>query len=124
MDWVQLLDRFGLPTAFLIVITWILWQAVRWSAKNVVEPLVSTHMRVINSLQESMERQTSTMEEVKDAIVKVEETQRQTVSIQREQLHGQRDSIRAQEAVRMELAKQTQLLRSGPTDETDPRPRG
>jgi hypothetical protein len=53
MDWRELFN-YGLPTAMLSVMTYGLWKVAVWARVKVVEPVVTAHLRLIQTMQDTI----------------------------------------------------------------------
>jgi hypothetical protein len=49
MDWVQLLERFGLPTVYALAMAWFGWQVFRWLADKVAAPFLASHFQMMET---------------------------------------------------------------------------
>ena len=78
MDVWQNLFNFGVPTAILLILLWGIWKIITWAKLVVVEPVVGSHLKLIDSLNEHLPKQTSSIEK----LVKESETQTKESKIQ------------------------------------------
>ena len=49
-------ERVGVPAAVMLVIVYLLYRAVKWSAKEVVVPVRDAHVRYMTKTEETMGR--------------------------------------------------------------------
>ena len=75
MDASQLFQAVGIPVACMIVMGLGIWRAGKWSAKNVIEPLVSRHMQFLDKLEKIMESQANTLKIQAETLVKLAEAE-------------------------------------------------
>ncbi len=56
MDDVTVKDLFnyGVPTGILLIVLWAIWRILGWVKANVVEPVVKSHLDLINVLKENV----------------------------------------------------------------------
>lgn len=51
MDFVQFVEKLGLPTAQLVAVVLGIWQAFRWSAKEVIIPARDRHFKFMDTVE-------------------------------------------------------------------------
>lgn len=51
--WYRLLERFGMPTAYLFVLTSVLYQAITWTGQQVVLPAAKAHINMVTTVGEA-----------------------------------------------------------------------
>ena len=57
MDLVAVAREFGAPLTILAVVLLGLWRVLRWTATNIVEPVVTAHLGLIEGLKQSASQQ-------------------------------------------------------------------
>ncbi len=50
--------NFGVPTAILLMLMYGLWKMAMWFKESVVEPVVKSHLKLIETLNEHIPKQT------------------------------------------------------------------
>lgn len=59
MDWISLLQTFGLPVVCLFALATAVWRALIFLGANILKPLADRHIAFIDKLQEVIESQHS-----------------------------------------------------------------
>jgi len=78
---VDLAREFGFPIAALCVLVWCLIHVGKWMATKVVEPLVSSHTRLVNRLEQNDNRTTEAISRLEETSQRLTETLEQHHSI-------------------------------------------
>lgn len=63
-EFAELLKSLGVPTGLLLLLGFAVWQALRWLAATVVEPLAQTHIHLVESVQQGQARQQAAAEQM------------------------------------------------------------
>lgn len=67
MEWKDAFN-YGLPSLLLFILFIGLWRLAIWSRQHIVEPIVKNHLKLIDTLNEHVPRQTEKISKVGDAI--------------------------------------------------------
>lgn len=69
----QVAEKFGVPTAFCTVLCTAIWFSVRWTAQEVIKPVISGHVSYLKAEQEDRKemktaliKQTAILEDIRD----------------------------------------------------------
>jgi hypothetical protein len=62
-----LLRDFGLPTAMLVALIWLLVKAGRWVGTHVFLPMVEAHVNFLATIQKSVEEHTAGLKRLNDS---------------------------------------------------------
>jgi hypothetical protein len=71
MDWVDVATRFGLPTMFLLGLSFALWKTGVWLAVNVVTPIVTAHKAYLERTALNSEKLAEVLRETNERTAKV-----------------------------------------------------
>jgi len=69
--WVEAIKSLGVPTAFLCIVTYMIWSAGKWASSEVVMPLVRRQMEFIDTATRTLD-----------------DTQKAAAAVQQVQIHG------------------------------------
>ena len=72
-DWAEIFAKLGLPTGMLLIVVLALWKTGRWSAANVVTPVVNGHLEWLKKSELRDERQTELLAKLVDESSRVRE---------------------------------------------------
>jgi hypothetical protein len=62
------LFNYGVPTALLMIVLWALWRLTTWARDKVVEPVVKSHLELIDALKTHVPKQTDAINAQSTAI--------------------------------------------------------
>ena len=68
--------NYGVPTGVLLMILWAIWKVTTWAKKEVMLPLIKSHLELIEILKVHMPKQTEAISQL------VEESAKQTKILQ------------------------------------------
>jgi len=74
MDTVQILREFGMPTMFLLIGGYAIWQGVQWVATRVVIPLQDRHFAFLAHLQEHLDTMSATQAQLVNDLRRLSES--------------------------------------------------
>lgn len=72
--WFRVAEKFGVPVVILAFVGVALVSGARWTADNVVSPLVNRHIRFIDTTEETMEKQASNDAEQTEALKQISQS--------------------------------------------------
>jgi|SRR6516225_9781732 hypothetical protein len=64
MDYLAIAERLGIPFVCILAMALAIWQAVRWFAKSIVQPLIKAHINYLNETVAQGKENTQTMKEI------------------------------------------------------------
>lgn len=77
ISWLEKLFNYGVPTVLLALVCYAGWRGMRWLHEKVADPLIevfkkiiASHLKLINTLNEHIPKQTDMLTETKDEVVK------------------------------------------------------
>jgi hypothetical protein len=60
--------NYGVPTGLLCVLMFGLWKIVLWAKKDVVKPVLDSHLKLIKTLNDHIPKQTEQLEKQTDIL--------------------------------------------------------
>ena len=83
-EWTNLITNFGLPTAILVVLCFALWRGGIWLTRTVVEPVVKSHLELVEVLSKRFPEQCSRLQALVDMQKEIQKAlQDQTIILKR-----------------------------------------
>lgn len=72
----QVAEKFGVPTAFCTVLCTAIWFSVRWTAQEVIKPVISGHVSYLKAEQEDRKEMKDALIRQTDILVDIKEYQK------------------------------------------------
>lgn len=132
MEWKEAFN-YGLPTVLLLFVLGGLWKIIVWGKTSVVEPLLKSHLELIETLKESLPItnqklgeivettrescvcQEKQMRDIAESAKAAADTAKIVASTQEKQMNGLQQSMDNQTIlVRNAIEKQTQVIKDKP----------
>lgn len=98
MDWMQVIERIGIPLGILAAFAWGAWKALCWVGEEVVKPIVARTVKFLDQMEETTERMSDSIRIMSDHTS--------------EHLRLQREETTKLESIHAETAEQTRVLRA------------
>ena len=92
VDWLNLAERLGIPTLFILLGGLGFWKIVNWIGKqvekfaeNIVKPIADAHLHFVGSLDSTQKQLANSSQKQADAVDKISDTL-ETITVK----HGQK----------------------------------
>lgn len=72
----KIAKEFGVPTAFCAVLCTAIWFSVKWTAEEVVKPVISSHISYLKSEQEDRKEMKTALIKQTDILMDIRDDQR------------------------------------------------
>jgi hypothetical protein len=71
----RLTERLGIPLILLSFVCWGIFQGVSWTGINVIQPMMKSHVQNLETVQDALKQQTTTMSAYAASISSIERTE-------------------------------------------------